>query len=480
MSPKNSKYFTKIFSEFKKNNFLELLNISNFFCKKILVISLLLSFSNCNSDKKYDKTKAMPALDVVSDVKVDESLKNIEIKLPKSQINQIWLGSASKNNQEIENLSKKFSFAESGWFFNKENEINLRRVWYKNIFYYEDFAKSFVYSPIITNQKIFNIDSSGDVSAFDIKSKELLWHKRVFEKLWLKNYKVAHLGACDNKLFAVAGVNQIKALSQDNGEILWQKDLSVIFNSTPICDGESVYISSSDNKTFALNVENGEIKWIHYGIAKSLAIFGSAQPVVHKDVLIASYSSGEIYAINKKTGENLWSQDLNLNQVYNSDFFLNDVDATPLVKNDVVYAIGNGGLMKAISLKTGEDIWKKSIASVVDFWLAGDFLYVINSDNKLLAVYKKTGGIKWIVQLPDFKNPKKLATKFNYIGVIMAGDKLLASREDGKLFIISPFDGKIEKTFSLNKKVLHVPIIIENNLYFYGMNRYKTKLIELE
>ena len=480
MSPKNSKYFTKIFFKIIKNNFSKLLNISNCFYKKTLVILLLLCSTNCNSDKKYDKTKAFPAQELVSDIKIDESLKNTEIKLPKAQINQIWLGSASKTNQEIENIDKRFYFESNGSFFNEKNEINLRRVWYKNIFYYEDFAKSFVYSPIITNQKIFNIDSSGDVSAFDIKSKELLWHKRVFEKLWLKNYKVAHLGACDNKLFAVAGVNQIKALSQDNGEILWQKDLSVIFNSTPICDGESVYISSSDNKTFALNVDNGEIKWIHYGIAKSLAIFGSAQPVVHKDVLISSYSSGEIYAINKKTGENLWSQDLNLNQVYNSDFFLNDVDATPLVKNDVVYAIGNGGLMKAISLKTGEDIWKKSIASVVDFWLAGDFLYVINSDNKLLAVYKKTGGIKWMVQLPDFKNPKKLATKFNYIGVIMAGDKLLASREDGELFIISPFDGKIEKTFSLNKKVLHVPIIIENNLYFYGMNRYKTKLIELE
>ena len=479
MSPKNSNYFTKIFFNIKKYNSSEFLNFSNYFFKKILLISFLLSSANCNSEKKYDKSKAFPAIEVVSDVKIDESLKNIEIKLPKSQLNQVWLGSASKTNQEIENISKKFFYENSGFFY-KKNEINLRRVWYKNIFYYEDFAKSFVYSPIITNQKIFNIDSSGDVSAFDIKSKELLWHKRVFEKLWLKNYKVAHLGACDNKLFAVAGVNQIKALSQDNGEILWQKDLSVIFNSTPICDGESVYISSSDNKTFALNAENGEIKWIHYGIAKSLAIFGSAQPVVHKDVLIASYSSGEIYAIDKKTGENLWSQDLNLNQVYNSDFFLNDVDATPLVKNEVVYAIGNGGLMKAISLKNGEDIWKKSIASIVDFWLAGDFLYVINSDNKLLAVYKKTGGIKWMVQLPDFKNPKKVATKFNYIGVVMAGDKLLASREDGELFIISPFDGKIEKTFSLNKKVLHVPIIIENNLYFYGMNRYKTKLIELE
>ena len=266
MSPKNSKYFTKIFFKIKKNNFLEFLNISNFFYKKILVILLLLFSTNCNSDKKYDKTKAFPALDAVSDVKIDESLKNLTIKLPKSQINQIWLGSASKTNQQIENISKDFSYRESGWFFNKKNEINLRRTWYKNIFYYEDFAKSFVYSPIITNQKIFNIDSSGDVSAFSLKTKELLWHKRIFEKLWLKNYKVAHLGACDEKLFAVAGVNQIKAINQNDGEILWQKDLSVIFNSTPICDGEMVYISSSDNKTFALNVQNGEIKWRQSGV----------------------------------------------------------------------------------------------------------------------------------------------------------------------------------------------------------------------
>jgi len=480
MTPKNSKYFTKNFFSDKNNNYFKFLNISNFFYKKLLITLLLIVSTNCCSEKKYDKSKAIDALNFIDDAILDDNLKNIPIKLPKSQKNQIWLGSASKTNQQIENISKEFSYKKSGWLFNKQNEINLKRTWFKNIFYFEDFAKSFVYSPIITNQKIFNIDSSGDLSAFSLQSKELLWHKRIFEKLWLKNYKVAHLGACDDKLFAVAGVNQIKSINLNNGEILWQKDLSVIFNSTPICDGESVYISSSDNKTFALNAKNGEINWIHYGISKSLAIFGSAQPVFYNDILIVSYSSGEIYAINKKTGEVLWTQDLNMNQVYNSDFFLNDVDATPLIKDDVVYAIGNGGLMKAMSLKNGEDIWKKSIASVVDFWLAGDFLFVINSDNKLLAIYKKTGGVKWQVQLPDFKNPKKIATKFNYIGIIMAGDKLIASREDGDLFIISPFDGKIEKTFSLNKKVLHVPIIIENKMYFYGMNRYKTKLIELE
>ena len=62
----------------------------------------------------------------------------------------------------------------------------------------------------------------------------------------------------------------------------------------------------------------------------------------------------------------------------------------------------------------------------------------------------------------------------------MAGSKLLILRSDGEIFITSPFDGSIEKNYSLNKKILHLPIIIDNKIYFYGMSRFKTKLIEIE
>ena len=134
MSPKNSKFFRKILFLIKKKNFLETVNIFNIFDKKLLLILSLLISTNCSSEKKYDKTKALPAVDYVSDIKVDDSLKNISIQLPKTQINQNWLGSSSKTNQQIENISKDFSYQQSGWFFNKKNEINLRRTWYKNIF----------------------------------------------------------------------------------------------------------------------------------------------------------------------------------------------------------------------------------------------------------------------------------------------------------------------------------------------------------
>jgi len=458
--------------------------LCNFFLNKTTLVKtcfiiILLSSLGCSASKKYDKSKAIPAIKLDDEIKLDDASVKISIKIPAPQNNQLWLGSSSKVNQTIENIEKDFSYIDKGWL-RKRREINLRRTWYKNMFYFEDFAKSFVYSPIIVDGKIFNIDSSGDLTAFALDSKKEIWHRRIFEKLWLKNYKVAHIGACDDKLFAVAGVNQIKAVSQIDGEILWSKDTSAVLSSTPICDGDLVYIISNDNKTFAFNQHNGEIQWIHYGIAKSLAIFGNASPVIQQNVAIVAYSSGEIYALDKKTGVALWSSDLNSYKSINANLFLNDIDATPVVKDQVVYAIGNGGLMKAINLKNGEDVWEKSVASVIDFWLAGEFLYVINNNNQLMALHKKSGGAKWIVQLPKFKNPKKITSKYNYIGVIMAGGKLVISREDGEILIIAPEDGKIEKTYSLNKKILHVPIIVNNKFYFYGMNRYKTKLIEIE
>lgn len=448
--------------------------------KKIFKIILLIFIfsTSCSKNKTYDKKLAIDITNKNNPLAPDKSLEAIPIIIPEAQVNKIWLGSSSKLNQAIENIKKKFEYKNSGWFFAKKNQINLQRKWYKNLFYYEDFSNSFVYSPIIFNQIIFQMDSSGDLTAIDLKTKNTLWHQRIFEKLWLKNYKVAHLGACLDKLFAVAGVNQIKAISQIDGNILWSKDLSAVFNSTPICDDNNVYLTSIDNKTFALNANTGEINWIHMGFSKPLAIFGNAQTVIAGNKLIVSHSSGEIYALNKNSGEVFWQNDLNQNNYSSS--ILTDVDATPMVKNNVVYAIGYGGKMKAMSLENGKEIWQKPITSLTDFWIAGDFIYAINDDNQIMAIYKKTGAIKWHTQLPKYRHPKKITSKYNYLGVLMVDAKLMVLRSDGELLIVSPFDGSIEKNYALNKRILHLPIIIDNKIYFYGMSRFKTKLIEIE
>lgn len=459
-----------------------MLNCQYFFSPKknyFVKIALVFCLSSCANEKTYDKTKAISLIDKIEEIEIDKNLEKVTIKTPQEKKSTYWLASPSHINQNIENIAKNFNTAKKTWFFAKKNSIDINKTWYKNIFYFEDFAKSFVYAPIIHNQKLFNIDSSGDVTAFDLETKKELWHQRIFEKLWLKNYKVAHLGACKKILFAVAGVNQIKAIDQESGAILWSRDLSVIFSSTPICDDENVYITSSDNKTFALNADNGAIKWIHFGIAKTLALFGNAQVVLFGSKAIISNASGDLYVVDKISGKEIWQTSLNSMSSYNANSYLTDIDSAPLVKDNVVYVIGNGGLMKALNLNNGEELWKKPIASVVDFWLAGDFLYVINNNSKLMAIYQKTGTIKWFKQLPQ---PSGIFNKkhHNYIGTIMVGGKLVITRDDGEILILSPIDGAIESQYSLNKRVLHQPAIVGNKLYFYGMSRFKTKLIELE
>ncbi len=453
-----------------------------------VLFSVVFLLVSCAEDEKYDKTKAVSAFAAVEKIKVDEDLAKVEIKLPKQVENSLWSGSVAYENQRIENFAKDFSHKKSG-------EIALKKSAVTWNFYSGNFNDRFVFTPIFDGDKAFILNASGHLIAYDIKQDKRIFKKRLFPSQFLKNYQTPkiflqknesmlrqaqHDGGGDDKIFAIAGSSRIVAAKANNGEIIWTKDISAIPVSAPIADENSVYVTTNDNKLYALDAANGNLRWMQAGVTRPTAIFGAANPVIYKNLVIATYSSGEIYGVDKKTGEALWSQDLNLSKATSSDFYLNDIDATPLVKDDVIYAIGNGGLMMAINVKNGNYIWKKEIAGIVDFWAAGEFLYVINNDDKLLAVYKKTGGIKWISQLPNYKNDKKPQTKIIYAGVVMAGDKLVISSVAGDVLMASPFDGKIEKIYKTKSKTHHSPVVVNGKIYLHSMGKWVVDLLEVK
>ncbi|NBV06111.1 MAG: hypothetical protein EBS06_02605 [Proteobacteria bacterium] len=450
--------------------------------KSLIIFSLLFVFSCSDKKKEYDKTKAVSAFAIIDPIKIDPALEKAEIILPKQKANSFWNGSSSEQNQRIENFAKDFSVSKS--FFSGTKKIALN----DSTLFWSGFGNigddDFVFEPIINGDKIYTLNTAGKLIAYDLTTHKKLWKNQIFLKKFLKNYRSPKIyyskSEAGEKIFAVAGVNKIAAVNASDGKVLWSKDIASIPVSTPVSDGKMVFVTTNDNKLYALSAKDGELQWTISAILRNTAILGAADPVFYKDQIIASFSSGEIYAINKKTGELIWSQDLNLNKANSSDFYLNDVDATPVIKGDKIYLIGNGGLMMALDLKTGNYLWRKEIAGITDFWAAGEFLFVIDNGNKILAISQKTGGIKWISQLPNFKKEKKPESKFNYNGVIMAGDKLLISRFDGQLFIVSPFDGKIEKSESIGKRIYHAPIVIKGKIYFHNLGGYVVDVIEVE
>ena len=443
------------------------------FLLKPLILLTLIILPACKKDEDYDVKNAVSAFASIDPTRLDPTLSKSVVTIPPQKTNNAWTNSASAKNQQIENFSKNFSFK-------KSQKISLKKSSQFWSFYSGDIVDRFVFSPIIKDNKIFTLDTSGELMAYDLIAEKNIWKSQIFKKKILKNYRAPKIGYLNGKIFAVAGTNKVVAASEIDGKVLWSRDISSIPVSAPVAEKNMVYVATNDNKIYAFDTETGELQWLQSGILRNTAIFGAADPVIYKDTLIVSYSSGEIYALNKKTGEALWSQNLNLSRATNSDFYLNDIDATPTVKDDVVYAIGNGGVMMAVNVKNGNYLWKKELAGIVDFWLAGDFLFVINNDNKLLAMSKKTGGIKWISQLPNFVKEKKPETKIAYNGVVMAGDKLLISSARGELLIASPLDGTIEKTLSTGKKISHAPVVVGNKIYFYALGKYWADLLEVE
>lgn len=450
-------------------------------CFKIRYLLVLLPFllSSCaDKDKNYDKKKAVSIFAAIDPLKIDSNLEKVQISLPKQQNNDVWNGSSSEVNQRIENLSKTFSLKKKFW--KKNSEISLKessQIWASFNYISKD---DFVFSPVIKDDKIFLLNSSGSLLAYNLTTKKRIWKSRVFQRKFLKNYQNPKIYYSNEKIFAIAGINKIAAVNAVDGKVLWSKDIASIPVSAPVCDGESVFVTTNDNKIYALNADDGKLQWVVSAILRNTAILGAADPIIYQDFVIASFSSGEIYKINKKTGETLWSQDLNVSKANSSDFYLNDIDATSIIKDETVYSIGNGGLMMAIDVKSGNYKWRKEIAGITDFWIADDFIYVINNDNKLLAIYRKTGGVKWIVQLPHFKKDKKPQTKIIYNGVVMAGDKLVISDVNGDLLVASPFDGKVEKTFKSGERIHHSPIIVGGKIYLHRLGSFMIDLVEIE
>ncbi len=432
----------------------------------------------CSKDQDYDKSKAVLAYAHDNSLEIDKNLQNIAISLPEVKPNHSFLGSLTALNQINENIEKNYQLNNS-FLFNRKNKFKLTKSWTKSFLYGSSKFENFHYEPIIFEDKIYFLDSSGELFAYDLKTKKQIFESQIFDKKTVKNYRIPQISFANNKIFATIGSNHIAVADAKDGKIIWQKYVSAILSSRSIVSDNLLYVASDNNHLYCFNAENGELVFSHMGVGRSTAILGTPMPVIYQDKILVAYSSGEIYALNKKSGEVIWVQDLNLNKAITSDFYLNDVDANILVKNDVAYAIGNGGLMKAINIKNGSQIWKKQIAGISNFWLAKDYLYVINLENKLIAINRLNSKIKWIKQLSAYKNNKKPASKFIYNGLIMAGNKLLISRDDGALIAVSPLDGNIENSIDIGKKISHSPIVVDDKIYLQSVGNFTIEIIEL-
>ena len=121
-----------------------------------------------------------------------------------------------------------------------------------------------------------------------------------------------------------------------NREDFSGKNLLAQFSRPPLVFDGKIIVISDDNQTFSLNIKNGDLIWSHVGNLEEVSIIGGSKPVVQNNIVIVTYSSGEIYALDHSDGTLIWFDNITSGNFFNKSS-LNDIQSPISIVDNKVF-----------------------------------------------------------------------------------------------------------------------------------------------
>lgn len=187
-------------------------------------------------------------------------------------------------------------------------------------------------------------------------------------------------------VFATAAgqrVSRTRGFLVQNGgpQAIWHYQAGAEVITAPACDGERVYVGTSDGRIIALHLEDGTQAWPPLQAAG--AVFSA--PTVHEGVLYCGATDGTFYAVNAATGDLLWT--------YQAD---GAVLTPPVVADTTIYFAGKQ-TMYALGSKGHQPLWQYRASGMIECKpaVAGGLLLFGSWDRQFRALDRHTGALRW-------------------------------------------------------------------------------------
>ncbi len=413
------------------------------------------ALSGCAALKGHGKHtpvlgERIPILASENDIVADRTLSGIEVILPLAAANGAWSqpgGSASKSMGHLalgESLNQAWEVQIAGG----TKKVRLAAA------------------PVIADNRLFVMDTEGSVHAFAADTGAVLW---TVETVKGKENNGARFGGGasvdGNRVYATNGLGDVVALDATNGSEVWRAHPGGPLRGAPGIDNAQVYVTTQDNQLFALKQDTGEVEWTVSASLESQGVFGVAAPASAQGTVIAGFSSGELNAYRYEAGHQLWGDVLSRSSISTSVSSLSDIDAEPVIDQGKVYAVGQGGRMVAMDIATGSRVWEENLAGISTPWVAGEWLFVVTDDARLLCIARGTGKVRWISQLRHFKKAKKSTGPIGWTGPVLAGGRLILINTLGEIVSVSPTDGTVTNTVETKQHLTISPVVANQVLY---------------
>ncbi|MFM9889167.1 MAG: PQQ-binding-like beta-propeller repeat protein, partial [Rickettsiales bacterium] len=167
-----------------------------------------------------------------------------------------------------------------------------------------------------------------------------------------------------------------------------------------------------------------------------------------------------------ETGSVLWSDTLRSGGRTRADAVFSGIDADPIVQDGVVVVASASGPMQASALTNGRPLWQAKLGSHRTPWSAGNALFVLTDNNDLVALFKRSGAVRWSTPLAQHDDRDKTRdTTPPLYGPILAGNALLVVNRRGELMSFKTEDGTPIGSTDLASGLASPPVVVGGALY---------------
>lgn len=386
---------------------------------------------------------------------VDEQVATIAVALPAATTNAEWPQAGGTANHAMGHLT----LADSP-----------RQVWSSSIGSGTGSNRVLLGTPVVADGKVFAMDAQSRVVALDANGGQQVWSVETRPEKERGEGSGGGIAYGDGRLFAGTGYAELIAMDAATGGVQWRKRLSGPVRGAPtVLDGR-VYILTLDNQLYALSVTDGDELWTHQGILESAGLLGAVSPAATGTLVVAPYSSGELYGLRPETGRVAFQESLSGSQRGGAISSIADIRALPIIDSGTIYAIGHAGRMVAIDERIGNRLWEVEIGGLQTPAVAGDFVFVLSNNSELVALTRKTGQVRWINQLERFEDPEDRKGPIVWAGPVAAGGRLWLVSSTRQLIGVSSVDGQISARLPLPSGSTLPPVVANNTLYVLSDN----------
>lgn len=378
--------------------------------------------------------------------------ETLNITIPAAQNNKDWPQVGGYPHHAMQNLS-----VGSG--------DTLERIWQADIGHGGSDKIPLNAKPIVADGKVFTLDTRSSVRAFHNQTGKSLWEQDIRSLTEEENVISGGLAYGGGTLYATSGYDEVLALDPNSGKILWRTKIKAGTHAAPTAHNGRVFVTTLNNHMITLDSTNGKILWEHEGIDETTGLLGAASPAADGEIVIPAFSTGDIIALRTGNGSVIWEDSLANALRLGGMAGLSDIRGLPVIADNRVIAVSYGNKIAAFDKNMGTRLWQQDIGSAETPWVAGNVVYLLTSDAKVVALDITNGDVIWVSSLAKYEDEKNNKGLIHWAGPIMVNGKLLISGAKGRMVELAAETGQEIHRWSVRGHVSLAPIVADGALY---------------